>query len=253
MNMDMAYSMRNVMNSARNVEPKYDMNSVDLANNTMNTNYLMNGAVLTNAYNNDFMANREKYPADMISQLKLEQALKSYNNTMPMNATTIQDPNDSISVHGMKTNLGTTGFESYGNLMNYNNTQNTIQANQIPINLDDYNNSDAMYINPNTGDKFSAEYINNLPTTDPDTILYSNNFKIPNGNFSPMMHNNFNNIPYSMPIFENMNNPQMYMQNMNQKRTINIPLPNMEHKTSIRKIPAVTKRRIKPKKFFPCC
>ncbi|SBT71412.1 conserved Plasmodium protein, unknown function [Plasmodium malariae] len=263
MNIDGAYGMRSALNSSRLIEePKYDMNTADLAHTSMNTNYLMNGgAVLTNAYNNDFIINRENYPIDMMSKFNLDQTLNSYNNTMPMNSVIHADPNDSISMQGMKTNLDTTGFDSYRNLMNYNNTQNTIQANHIPINLEEYNNNDVMYMNPNMGENFSAEYVNSLPTIDSDAMLYTNNFKIPNGNFNTAMHNNSNNntknnynsLPYSMPIFENMNNPQMYMQHLNQKQTMNAPSPKIEHTCSIRKLPAANKRRIKPKKFFPCC
>ncbi|SBS91523.1 conserved Plasmodium protein, unknown function [Plasmodium ovale curtisi] len=247
--MDGAYGMRTVMNSSRLIEePKYDMSTVDMGHSTMNTNYLMNGAVLTNAYsNNDFITNREHYPADMISQYKLDQTLNSYNNTVPMNTIMHADPNDSIGMHGMKKNLDVTGFDSYRNLINYNNTQNTIQTNTIPMNIEDYNTSDIMYMNPNTVDKFSADYLNNLPSADAETMLYSNNFKIPNGNLNTMMHatntkNNYNSMPYSMPVFENMNNPQMYMQHMNQKQamSMNTPTSKIEHTCSIRKMPAVS-------------
>ncbi|GAW81082.1 hypothetical protein, conserved [Plasmodium gonderi] len=257
--MDGTYGMRTVLNSSRLAEEKkYDMNTTDLGHGSMNTNYMMNGTVLTNGYNNsgDYMINREKYPADMIPQFKLDQGLNTYNNTMPMNSVIHADPNDSLSMQGMKTCLETTtGFDSYRNLMNYNNTQNTIQPNQIPINLDDYNTAgDLMYMNQNAGDNFPPEYVNNLRTTDTDHMIYSNNFKVPNGNFNTMMpNNNYNNLPYSMPIFENMNNPQMFMQQMNQKQPMSGLTPQMEHTCSIRKMPAVNKRKIKPKKFFPCC
>lgn len=258
--MDGAYGMRTVLNSSRlEEEPKYTLNPADLPHSSMNANYMMNGAVLTNGYHtSDYVINRESYPPDMMPQFKIDQGGSAYNNTMPMNSIIHTDPNESINMQGMKTCLETTtGFDSYRNLMNYNNTQNTIQASQVPFHLDDYNSgADLMYMShPHTGDNFSPDYLNNLRSTETDPMTYGNNFNIPNGQFNSMLgeNNNYNSLPYSMPIFENMNNPQMYMQQMNSKQGLSGPTQKMDHTCSIRKMPAVSKRKIKPKKFFPCC
>lgn len=261
--MDEAYGTRTVLNSSRLEEdPKYAMSPVDLPHNSMNANYMMNGAVLTNGYSpSDYVINRESYPPDMMPQFNIDQGANPYNNTMPMNSIIHTDPNDSISMQGMKTGLDTTtGFDSYTNLMNYNNTQNTIQANQVPLNFNDYHSGeDMMYMNyPSTGDHFSPDYLNTFPAKETDPMTYANNFSIPNGNFNTMLSENnnynYNSMPYSMPIFENMNNPQMYMQQMNPKQAVLPgPTPKMDHTCSIRKMPAVSKRKIKAKKFFPCC
>ncbi|SOS79352.1 conserved Plasmodium protein, unknown function [Plasmodium sp. gorilla clade G1] len=256
--MDMTYNMRNAMVSSRNMEePQYDMSTIDLTQNSMNTNYLMNGSVLTNAYNNDYIVNnRDKYTGDMISQLKIDQGIPTYSHTLPMNGTTLADTNDSLNIQGMmRTNMDTTGFDGYSHIMNYNNTQNTIQTNPITYRMEDYNNlnNDVMYINPTTGEKFSAEYVNNIPTNDSDNMLYSNNFKNNSINMNALLNSHYNNLPYPMPIYESMNNPQMYMPHMNQKQTVNIPLQHGEKKSAARNISTVNKRRIKTKKFFPCC
>ncbi|CAD2091900.1 conserved Plasmodium protein, unknown function [Plasmodium vinckei brucechwatti] len=263
--MDGSYNMGNALNSSRLVEdPQYNASANNFGYSSMNNNYLMNGTGLANGYNNsEYVVDGEKYKADIMEQYKLEQSLNRYNNTMPIHSVMQTRPTDAMNMQGMKTHLDTAGLENYRNLINYNNTQHSIQANQMPYDIEGYNNNsinnnngEAMYMNPNTSDMFPTDYINNLPGQDTETMLYSNSFNFPNTDYNTSMLNNNNyygNSQYPMPIFENMNNPKMYMQHMDQNQNIDSAMPKMGHACSIRKMPIVNKRRSKQKKLFPCC
>lgn len=247
-NMEMnGYHTRNMTTISRNGEEHgYNTNTVDMMN-SMNQSYMMNGGVggagqgagageaggatLNNMHQNEYLTDREKYTADILSQMKMEQAMNSYNNTASMQNGTMQDPNELTSMRGMNISMDPSGYESYRNLMNYNNTQNTVKTNQIPLQMGDMNNGEPIYYNEQTGEVYPEEYLENLPTTiDPATTIgYGNAFKMQNGNFTQRMADNYASMQYPMPVFENMNNPQMFMQqqaSLTPKQTRNIPLLN---------------------------
>lgn len=332
-NMDMNGYIRSMPNSARNVDEQgYDTNTMDMMNSSMNQSYMMSGGGLgglglgggggvgngngngnggvgngliinNNGYGNEYMSEQDKYTADFMSQMKMEQALNSYNNTASMHNATLHDLNDSANMHGMNISMDPSVYENYRNMMNYNNTQNTMKSNQMPMHMEDINNNtnnslnnntnnsintnnnnisnnnnmEAMYYNEQTGEVYSEDFIKSLPTTTdaPHITGYGGNFKMPNDNYNQMMQENYKSMQYPMSVFENMNNPQMFMQHqasLKPKQTRNVSLLNpqqmqahmMPHMTpsmqpqiapctSLRKIAAGNKRKVKPKKFFPCC
>lgn len=340
-NMDMNSYIRSMPNSARNVEEQgYDTNTMDMMNISMNQSYMMHGGGLggvgvggggvgngnrsgnggleginlnlnnnnnnNNGYPNEYISEQDKYTADFISQMKMEQALNSYNNTASIPNATLHELNDSANMHGMNMSIDPSTYESYRNMMNYNNTQNTMKSNQMPMHIEDINNNtnntinnntnnsinnnnnnnhnninnnnmEAMYYNEQTGEIYSEDFIKSLPTTTdaPHITGYGGNFKIPNDNYNQMMQDNYKSMQYPMSVFENMNNPQMFLQHqtsLKPKQTRNVSLlnsqqipahmmphmaPSMQPQiapcTSLRKIAAGNKRKMKPKKFFPCC